>query len=232
MATTGVCYSFKQEGPFSAGHSFLATISNLATTNTSGTPTLTVSSTAGINIGMNVSGTGVPSGAVVIGLTATTVTLSANTTAAVTAATFTGDTFKMLLIKASPSLTYGPTQTNVGTPSSGTPSTSNVGTDETSGTGYTSGGVALGNVAPSLSGSGNSVATVSFSPNPSWTSATFSATAGIIYNTSTRLGAAAAPLNGRTVSVHDFGGTQSVSSGTFTVLMPTNSGTTAILSVS
>ncbi len=232
MATTGVCYSFKQEAAFSAGHSFLATIANLATTNTSGTNTLTVASTAGINIGMNVSGTGIPSGAIVIGLTATVVTISANTTAAVAAATFTGDTFNMLLIKASPSLTYGPTQTNVGTPGTGTPSTSNVGTDETSGTGYTSGGVALGNVAPSLSGTGSSVATVSFSPNPSWTSATFSATAGIIYNTSTRLGAAAAPLNGRTVSVHDFGGTQSVSSGTFTVLMPTNSGTTAILSVS
>lgn len=181
---------------------------------------------------MAVTGTGVPAGAIVIGLTATVVTISANTTGGVTSATFTGDVFKMLLIKASPSLTYGPTQTNVGTPGTGTPTTSNVGTDETSGTGYTSGGATLGNVAPSLSGSGNSVATTSFSPNPSWTSASFSATAAIVWNTSTRLGAAAAPLNGRTVSVHDFGGTQTVSSGTFTVLMPTNSGTTAILSVS
>jgi hypothetical protein len=75
------------------------------------------------------------------------------------------------------------------------------------------------------------VATASFSPNPSWTSATISTTAGVIYNSSTRLGAAATPLNGRSVSVHDFGGTQTVTGGTLTLVMPTNNGTNAILRI-
>jgi hypothetical protein len=229
-----MCYSAKAE-LMSGAHCFLATQSALSCSGTNGSQNITgLSSAAGLAVGMAASGTNVASGAVISEiLSATSVQLSAPNTGSVSSISFTGDAFKILLIKSSPSLTYAPTQTNVGTPGTGSPSTSNVGTDEvgTSGTGYTSGGFALTNISPSLPGSPSSTATVSFSVNPSWTSATFSTVAGIIYNTSTRLGAAATPLNGRTISVHDFGGTQQVTAGTFTLLMPTNSGSTAILQI-
>ncbi len=186
--------------------------------------------TAGLAVGMAISGTNWNAGTVIAAIvSATAVTASQAPSASTSTATFTGDVFKMLLIKASPVTTFSGTQTNVGTPGSGASSTSNVGTDETSGTGYTSGGTTLGNVTPSLAGT--STAITNFSPNPSWTSASFSCTAGIIYNSSTRLGAAATPLNGRTISVHDFGGTQTVTSGTFTVLMPTADQNNAILRI-
>lgn len=232
MATTGVCDSWKAE-VMMAGHCFNATQSGVTVTNTSGQATLTgLASTAGLAVGMATTGTGVAAGSIIRSIdSASQVTMSANSTSAVTSVTFTGDIMKMLLIKVSPARTFDHTQTNVGTPGTGTPSATNVGTDETSGTGYTSGGLALTNVSPSLPGNPTTTATVSFSPNPSWTSASFSATAAIVYNSSTRLGGAATPLNGRTAEVLDFGGTQTVTSGTFTVLMPTNDGSNAVLRI-
>ncbi len=219
MATTAFCYSAKQE-LMQSGHCFNATQTGVAFTATTTTAIAGLASTAGLAVGMVISGTNWNAGTVISNIvSATAVTASAAPTASVSSATFTGDVFKMLLIKVSPSLTYSGTQTNVGTPGSGAPTTANVGTDETSGTGYTSGGTTLGNVTPTLAAT--STAITNFSPNPSWTPASFSCTAGIIYNSSTRLGAAAAPLNGRTISVHDFGGTQTVSGGPFTVVMPT-----------
>lgn len=134
-----------------------------------------------------------------------------------------GLAYKMLLIKVGPSGTYDQTLANVGTPGSGTPSTTNVGTDEVSGTGYTTGGFALTNVNPALS---SNVATTSFSANPTWTSATFSTTSAVIFTNDATLGSA-----GRTVGNYDFGGTQSVSSGTFTVVVPSNSSSTAIIRI-
>lgn len=234
MATSGVCDSWKQE-VMQGGHCFNAIVNT--TCDTHGTTTVdTLSSTAGLAVGMAVSDgvVDIPSGTVIAAIpSATAVTISQAATGSHTShsITFTGDTFNILLIKVSPARTFDHTQTNVGTPGTGSPSTTNVGTDEVTGTGYTSGGVALTNVSPSLPGSPSGVATVSFSPNPSWTSSTFSTTAAIIYNTSTRLGAAATPLNGRTVAVYDFGGTQAVSSGTLTLVMPSNDGTNAILRI-
>jgi hypothetical protein len=134
-----------------------------------------------------------------------------------------GLAYKMLLVKTSPTGTYDQTLANVGTPGSGTPSPTNVGTDETSGTGYTTGGFALTNVAPALS---SNVATTSFSVNPSWTGATFSTSCAVVYTSDATLGSA-----GRTVGVYDFGGNQSVSSGTFTVVLPTNSSTLALIRI-
>lgn len=231
MATTAMCTSAKIEF-FESGHCFLATITGTAS-GVNGAFTLTgLASTAGIAVGMAASGSNVAAGAVVASVdSATQVTLSKAHTGTITTATitFTADVFKMLLIKASPVRTFDGTQTNVGTPGSSAASTSNVGTDETSGTGYSSGGTALTNVTPT--NPSGSTAITSFSPNPTWSSASFSTTAGIIYNTSTRLGAAAAPLNGRTISVHDFGGTQTVTSGTFTAVMPTADASNAILRI-
>lgn len=129
-----------------------------------------------------------------------------------------GNAYKILLIKTSPSITYSGLLANVGTPGSGTPAqtgatSDNVGTDEASGTGYTSGGFTLVNVDPAVSTS--NYGAVTFSTNPSWSSATFSATAAVIYQTTT-----VSTVANRSVSVHDFGGTQTVTSGTFTLTLP------------
>jgi hypothetical protein len=228
MATTGICNSAKVEF-LQGNHCFNGTQSSLAGAGVNGAYTLTgLASTAGVSVGMAASGTGVGAGAIVSRiLSASSVQLDTPNSGTVTSGTigFTGDAFKMALIKVSPSLTYSATQTNYGS-GSGTPTTSNIGTDEASGTGYTAGGIALTNVTPALS---STTATTSFSPSPSLTSATISVTAGIVYNTTTRGGAAATPLNGRTVGVYDFGGTQSVSAGTITFQMPANSAGTALI---
>ena len=121
-----------------------------------------------------------------------------------------GLAYKMLLIKVGPSGVYDQTQANVGT-------------DEVSGTGYTAGGFTLTNVAPAVS---SNVATTSFSVNPSWVTATFSATSAEVYTNDATLGTA-----GRTVGNYDFGGTQTVTAGTFTVVVPTNSSTLAIIRI-
>lgn len=232
MATTGMCDSFKVE-LLCGAHNFLATQSGVSATGLNGAFTLTaLASTAGLARGMAATGTNVASGAVIASVdSASQVTLSKAHTGAVSSVTFTADVMKVLLIKASPARTFDHTQTNVGTPGSGSPTTANVGTDEASGTGYTSGGLALTNVSPSLPGSPSTTATASFSPNPSWTSATITATAALIYNSNAGLGAAATPIVGRSVSVHDFGGSVSVVSGTLTLVMPTNDGTNAILRI-
>jgi hypothetical protein len=230
MAVTGICDSFKVE-LMQGGHCFNATLSGISATGVNTQFTLTsITSTAGIAVGMAVTGTNVAAGAVVASVdSATQVTLSKAHTGAVSTATFTADAFKILLIKTSPTRTFDHTQTNVGTPGTGSPTATNVGTDEASGTGYTSGGQALAsNVTPALS---STTATTSWSANPSWTTATISTTAAIIYNNSTRLGAAATPLNGRSVSVHDLGGTQTVTGGTLTLVMPTNDSSNAIIRI-
>jgi hypothetical protein len=237
MATTAFCNSAKVE-LLQGGHCLFATQSGVNGSGTSGQFTLTgLTSTAALAVGMAASGTNIAAGAVIASIdSATQVTLSKAHTGTVTnGITFTGDVLKMLLVKVAPSTTFAGTQTNVGTPGTGASSTTNVGTDEASGTGYTSGGTTLTNVTPSLSGT---TAITNFSPNPNWTSASFSATAAIIYNTTVRIGhangitpnASGSAIN-RAISVHDFGGTQTVTSGTFTVVMPTADASNAILRI-
>ena len=230
MATTGICNSFKVE-MLQAGHCFNATLTGLAGAGASGTFTITgLANTLGISVGMLASGTNVAAGAIVASIDSPTqVTVSKAHTGVVTSGSigFAGDIFKSLLVKVSPTLVYAASQTNVGTPGSGAPSTSNVGTDEVVGAGYTSGGFTNGNITPSLS---TTTAVTQFTPNPSWTAASFSATAMISYNSSQRFGGAA-PLAGHTIIVNDFGGTQTVASGTFTVLLPVNAAGTALIQV-
>lgn len=238
MATTAFCNSAKVE-LLEGTHCLFATQSSLAGAGVSGQFTLTsLASTAGVAVGMAASGTGVAAGAIVASIdSATQVTVSKAHTGTVTTGTiaFTGDVLKMLLIKLTPGRTFDGTQTNVGTPGTAGPTATNVGTDETSGTGYTSGGTTLTNVTPTLV---STTAITNFSPNPNWTSASFNATAAIIYNTTVRQGhangitpnASGSGIN-RSISVHDFGGTQTVTSGTFTVVMPTADASNAILRI-
>lgn len=136
--------------------------------------------------------------------------------------TTTGHVFKMALFGTAlaGNIAYGAATTNAGTPGSGSPSQANIGTDETTGAGYTANGfawTAAQNTTPSTSGTS---AFWSWSVNPSWTSATFSTVGCIIYNSS---------ASNKAVYVGSFGGTQTVTAGTFTVLLPTNGVGTSIL---
>jgi hypothetical protein len=89
----------------------------------------------------------------------------------------------------------------------------------TSGTGYTAGGVTVTNAnAPATSGT-----TAYWTPSASftWTSLTVTTAfdAVLIYNSS---------ASNKAVSVHNFG-SQTVTAGTFTLSMPTNDATTGLL---
>jgi hypothetical protein len=243
MGTTAFCVSAKVELP-SAAHCFLAPVTIATMTGTTSVHLTALSGTgiAGIAVGMSALGTNVPASFVSLLVGQNALDLNIATSGAPSNVTFSGDAFKILLIKASPTGTYTGTQTNVGTPgpAGGSPSLTNVGTDETSGAGYSAGGLALTNISPSSGVGGTTAGYWSFSVNPSWSSASFSTTGANIYNTSARLGAAAngvAPnLAGsavnRVVSYHDFGGTQTVTAGTFTILLPTNQQGSALLQIS
>jgi hypothetical protein len=127
----------------------------------------------------------------------------------------TGNVFKMALIKVTPTGTYGAASTNY----------SNItgNSDEVTGPGYSAGGfawTAAQNITPAASGTAS---IWSWSVNPSWTSATFSTTGGMIYNSS---------VSNQAVYVGDWGGTQSVSAGTFTVILPANTVGNSILQIS
>ena len=98
--------------------------------------------------------------------------------------------------------------------------------NQVSGTGYTTGGNTLG--SPVVANQ-TSVATLTFAQTQ-WTSATFGAAYGVIYNNSS---------SDKLVVVLDFGGTKSCSNGTFTITFPSTSssgpgaaGTNSLISIS
>ena len=120
---------------------------------------------------------------------------------------FTSNTIKLALYEAGSGAPYAVGDTAY---SSGT--ANQVGT---SGTGYTTGGNTLSN--PVVANQTN-VATLTFDQTQ-WTTATFGAAYGVIYNNS---------ASDKLVVVLDFGGTKSCSNGTFTITFPsTSSGTPA-----
>jgi hypothetical protein len=220
--TTAMATSFKSE-LMQASHCFNAPPGSAPTGNTTSASTsvTSVSSLTGISVGQKISGTGIPVNTVIAALPSTSsLTLSIAATATNTGTTFTlaGDVFNIALIKSGMAGTYGATTSNYSAVTGNS--------DEVSGTGYTAGGLALGNVTPTNDGA--SVAWTSFSPNPSWAGATFSTAGCIIYSTSARN----AGVTGRAISVHDFQGVQSVSSGTLTILIPSATNTTALLRLS
>lgn len=122
-----------------------------------------------------------------------------------------GNAFKMALIKSGMAGTYGAASTNY----------SNItgNSDEASGTGYTAGGATLTRVDPTSSGT---TAYTTFSSPVTWSTATISAAACMIYNTTN---------SNSSVSIHDFGGTVSSTAGTFTVTLPTADASNAILRI-
>lgn len=216
--TTAMCTSFKRD-ILSALHCFNATIAKTGVNNTSGQFTLTgLADVSGLAVGMSATHANIPAGAVIASIdSGTAVTISKATTAGLTSqsVTFTADVFKIALIKNGMAGTYGAASTNYSDVTGNT--------DETSGTGYTAGGTALTNVTPTTSGT---TAFTDFTPDPSWTTATFSTAGCMIYNTTRR-----GPTANQATSVHDFGGTQTVSAGTFTAVMPTPDASNAILRI-
>lgn len=126
----------------------------------------------------------------------------------VTRGATTADTFKIAL--------YTSTATNgAGTTAY---STTNEITN-TSGTAYTAGGATL--TVSQVPTSTSTTAWLSFG-NPSWSTASFTAASALIYNSS---------QGNRAVCSLDFGGDKTVSSGTFTIQMPTADSTNAIIRI-
>ena len=98
----------------------------------------------------------------------------------------------------------------------------NVGTDEASGTGYTSGGFALG--APSISLSTDGLTARYDFPDPSAISnATLSAVGLIIYNST---------KSGKVVGCWDFGGTVTSTAAPFDVNLPAAGDATSLIRIS
>jgi len=142
-----------------------------------------------------------------------------------TRVTSAADTFKALLVLAS--ATVNASQTNVGTPGSGAPSTSNIGTAEVSGTNYTAGGVTVTNgTAPIATNSSSTAGVAYWTPSASFIYSTVTLSTAfdtvVVYNNT---------QGGKTVSVHTFG-SQTITAGNFTLTMPSNATTTALLRLS
>ena len=107
--------------------------------------------------------------------------------------------------------------TSSATLSAATTAYASSGLNEVSGTGYSAGGATLSSTTVSTSGT-----TAYFEcADPSWTSASFTARGALIYN----------DTNGdKAIAVLDFGGDFTVTSGTFTIVMPA-AGTAAIIRI-
>lgn len=129
--------------------------------------------------------------------------------------TFKGDALSFALIKVGPAGTYDASSTNYSNITGNSDEIPN-------GSGYTTGGfvwAAGANLTPLTSGTG---AYTQPSTNPSWTAATISTIGGMLYN--------ATQLN-KAIAVESFGGTQTVTAGTLTLLLPANGVGTSLLQV-
>ena len=127
--------------------------------------------------------------------------------------TGTGNSFKAALYLAS--ATYNASTTQYAS------------TNEVSGTGYTAGGIAVTNGTSPTSSNASATAGVAYwTPSASLTYTTVTLTtafdAVLIYNSTN---------SNRAVSVHTFG-SQTITAGTFTLTMPTNNTTAALLRLS
>jgi hypothetical protein len=90
--------------------------------------------------------------------------------------------------------------------------------DEVVGTGYTAGGNTLTGATVSLSGT---TAYVDFS-DTTWTTATITARGALIYNSS---------KSNKAIAVLDFGADKTSTAGNFTVQMPTNDASSALVRI-
>lgn len=126
-----------------------------------------------------------------------------------------GDTFKLVLIKSSMAGTYGAASTAYSDVTGNSDEVGNSGT-------YAAGGLTLTRIDPTTS---STTAYTDFA-DVSATSATISADGCMIVNTTP-----AHTYTNPAVSVHDFGGTKSSTSGTFTIQFPTADASNAIIRI-
>lgn len=123
-----------------------------------------------------------------------------------------GNTLKMALQKVTPGRSYGAATANISTVQAAT-------TDEVAtGSGYTTNGATVTNSGVSTSGTTG----IADFGNVSWTSATFSTTAGFFYNST---------QSGKMIAMWDFGGTQTVAASTFTITMPGSGASTSLIRI-
>ncbi len=131
------------------------------------------------------------------------------------------DTYKMALVKVGHAGTYDTLVTGAGTPGSGAPSTSNLGTDEVAASGtYVAGGFTMSGYA---AGATTTTSWIDWTTDPSWTTATLSAVGCMLYNDTD----AGKPV----LSLHDFGGTVTSTAGTFTITLPAAAAATALIRI-
>ncbi len=215
--TTCMPNSFRQE-ILEGGHCFFATLAQSGNVFNSNNLVNNLTSTANLSVGMGVASTHTPSNTFIAYFVNSTAFVMSNnaTGAAQETVTVTADTFKLAVIKFALTGTYDKNITNY---SQLTGNTDEVGASGT----YSAGGFALTNINPSIPDSNTAI--TSFSVNPSWTSTSIDAEGCMIYNSTARI----SNTTGRVVSLHDFGGEQKVTAGTFTINFPTANGTASIL---
>ena len=131
------------------------------------------------------------------------------------------NTYKMALVKVGHSGTYDTLVTDAGTPGTGAPTTSNLGTDEVTPSGsYGAGGFTM---VGYTAGASTTTSWIDWTTDPNWTTATLSAVGCMLYNDS---------VSGKPViSLHDFGGTVSSTAGTFTITLPAPAAATALVRI-
>ena len=129
------------------------------------------------------------------------------------------DVYKLVLIKVGHTGTYTTANTAGGTPGTGAPSATNIGTDEVAASGsYASGGLTLTGFSATLQGT---TGVLDFT-TPTATTATISAVGGVIVNSS---------RSNAIVGMFDFGGTITSTAGTFTCTMPAVGAATSLLRI-
>ena len=96
-------------------------------------------------------------------------------------------------------------------------------TNESSGTGYSSGGTDMGDFVQATDTT-NHVSYLDNTTDPSWATSTITATDCMIYRN-----AGTSPVANASIYIGDFGGSKSSSAGTFTVVLPAPAYNTAII---
>ena len=119
-------------------------------------------------------------------------------------------TLKIMLIKPSPTGSYGASTTNYSTVTGNS--------DEASGTGYSAGGQNLDSASISLSGS---TAFVDFA-DETFSTLTISAAGALIYNAS---------QSNKAIAVFNFGSTVTATNGDFTIVFPTADASNAVIRI-
>lgn len=129
--------------------------------------------------------------------------------------------YKMALVKVGHTGTYDTLVTAAGTPGTGAPTTSNLGTDEVATSGsYAAGGFTM---VGYTAGATTTTSWIDWTTDPNWTTATLSAVGCMLYNDTV----AGKPV----ISLHDFGGTVSSTAGTFTITLPAPAAATALVRI-